>query len=156
MMKLVRSRIRAAWGTRQEERGFFTIWILGVCVMLLAMGGISIDLWRGFTDRRELAAMTDAAAIAGASQLDLAAFRQDSTNPVLDPVLAQNAALNYLNTQATESGITFTAPPAITVQDNTVFIEASTNVNLTLMKIFSPGKTFTLTTHSAAAPEEAA
>lgn len=142
--------------SRTDERGFFTIWILGLCVMLFAMGGISLDLWRGFTDRRELAAITDAAAIAGASQLDLNAFKQDSKNPVLDPVLAQNAALQYLNTQAAESGITFTSAPVVTVENNTVSIEATTNVKFTLLKFFDPNGSFNLTTHSSSSPEEAA
>ncbi|MGH9030897.1 MAG: pilus assembly protein TadG-related protein, partial [Acidimicrobiia bacterium] len=47
-----------------------TVWMLGLCLMLLLLGGISLDLWRAFSERRALASAADAAAIAGASALD--------------------------------------------------------------------------------------
>jgi Flp pilus assembly protein TadG len=145
-------RRRSRFAGAHEEKGFFTIWTLGVCVMLLAMGGVSLDLWRGFTERRELAAITDSAAIAGASQLDLAAFKVDGTVQ-LDPVLAQQAAADYLQTQGAAANITFTSPPLITVTGNEINITAGTRIELTLMKIFRPGGTLNVTTHSAATPQ---
>jgi Flp pilus assembly protein TadG len=140
---------------RSDERGFFTIWTMGLCVMLIAMGGISLDLWRGFSERRELAAITDSAAIAGSSQIDLEAFKVDG-KVKLDPVLAKKAALDYLATEGATANITYTTPPVITVTDNEITITANTRIQLTLMKIFSPGGTLDVTTHSAANPQEAA
>ena len=140
---------------RSDEQGFFTIWTMGLCVMLLAMGGISLDLWRGFSERRELAAITDSAAIAGAAQIDLDAFKTNGTVK-LDPVLAKQAALNYLNTEGATAKITYTTPPVITVTDNQITITADTRIELTLMKIFRPGGTLDVTTHSAATPQGAA
>lgn len=139
---------------RNDERGFFTIWTLGVCVMLMAIGGVSLDLWRGFTERRELAAITDSAAIAGASQLDLAEFKATGELK-LDPTLAQQAALDYLQRQAATDHITFTNPPVVTVTDDEINIKADTRIQLTLMKIFRPGGTLDVTTHSAATPQVA-
>ena len=52
------------------ERGTITLWLLGLCLMLFALGGISLDLWRSFSERRALAATADAAALAGASAID--------------------------------------------------------------------------------------
>jgi Flp pilus assembly protein TadG len=138
-----------------DERGFFTIWTLGLCVMLMAIGGISLDLWRAFAERRELAAITDSAAIAAASQLDLAAFKEDGSTK-LDPVAAEQAALNYLTEQSALANIEFLNPPVVTVTDDEVNIEASTRLDLTLMKIFRPGGTFDITTRSAASPQELA
>jgi Flp pilus assembly protein TadG len=139
---------------QRTEQGFFTIWTLGLCVMLLAIGGVSLDLWRGFTERRELAAITDSAAVAAASQLDVAAFKADGTAK-LDPVAAKQAALSYLQEQSAIANITFTNPPVITVTNDQVEIEASTEIELTLMKIFQPGGKLEMTTHSAATPQEA-
>jgi hypothetical protein len=48
--------------------------MLGLCLMLFLLGGISLDLWRAFSERRSLAA-TAGAAVAGASALDEAAYR---------------------------------------------------------------------------------
>ena len=53
-----------------RERGTITLWLLGLCVMLFALGGISVDLWRSFSTRRALASGADAAALAGASAID--------------------------------------------------------------------------------------
>ena len=49
-----------------DEHGMITLWILGLVLVLFAVGGISLDLWRVFGDRRELVSMADAAAAAGA------------------------------------------------------------------------------------------
>jgi Flp pilus assembly protein TadG len=38
-----------------------TLWVLGCCIMLFALGGLSLDLWRSFAARRALAADADAA-----------------------------------------------------------------------------------------------
>lgn len=69
---MARARATAAAG----ERGTITLWILGLCLMLFLLGGISLDLWRSFSERRALAATADAAALAGASAIDEDRYRQ--------------------------------------------------------------------------------
>src|ERR1700716_167274 len=44
-----------------RESGTITLWMLGLCLMLFLLGGISLDLWRAFSERRSLAATADAA-----------------------------------------------------------------------------------------------
>ncbi len=61
---------------RNDESGTITLWLLGVCLLLFALGGISLDLWRGFSARRSLASAADAAALAGASAVDEEAYRR--------------------------------------------------------------------------------
>ncbi len=58
-----------------DERGTVTFWLLGLCLMLLVLGGIGLDLSRSFSQRRALAADADAAALAGASAIDEDAYR---------------------------------------------------------------------------------
>lgn len=148
--------MRAPFANKSRtEQGFFTIWTLGLCVMLLGIGGIGLDLWRGLTDRRELASITDAAAIVGASQIDVEAFKEDSDNPQLDAAKAQQAANTYLTQEAAKAGIEFDGAPIVNVQGNTVNIQASTDVQLTLMKLFAPGESLKLTTRSSSSPETA-
>lgn len=55
------------------------MWLLGLCVCLLFLGGLSVDLWRVMNVRRELVSLADAAAVAGAAAVDEAAFRRDAT-----------------------------------------------------------------------------
>jgi Flp pilus assembly protein TadG len=59
-----------------DQRGTITLWMLGLCLMLFLLGGISLDLWRSFSERRALAATADAAALAGASAIDEDRYRQ--------------------------------------------------------------------------------
>jgi Flp pilus assembly protein TadG len=73
------------------QRGTITLWILGLCLMLFLLGGISLDLWRSFSERRALAATADAAALAGASAIDENRYRQ-SGDVVLVPSEAEARA----------------------------------------------------------------
>jgi hypothetical protein len=77
-------------GQRPRERGTTTFWILGLCVMLFVLGGISLDLWRSFSERRALAADADAAALAGAS-IDEDVYRWTGS-VVLAPAEAETRA----------------------------------------------------------------
>ena len=38
----------------RAESGTITLWLLGLCLVLFALGGISLDLWRAFSERRAL------------------------------------------------------------------------------------------------------
>jgi hypothetical protein len=100
-----------------RERGTITFWLLGLCLMLFALGGISVDLWRSFSSRRALAAGADAAALAGASAIDEDRYRSSGTL-VLLPALAERraraslagqldtAALRAVDVDATERAVT--------------------------------------------------
>ena len=53
-----------------RERGSVTFWLLGLSFALLTLGVLSVDLWALIADRRELAAVADAAATAAATAVD--------------------------------------------------------------------------------------
>ena len=72
---------------RRDERGTMTLWVLGLCIAVLFLGGLSLDLWRVIAVRRSLVAMADAGATAGANGLDQAALRDGVLR--LDPVVAR-------------------------------------------------------------------
>jgi hypothetical protein len=78
--------------------GTITLWLLGLCLMLFALGGISLDLWRSFSERRALAAAADAASRAGAAAIDESRYR--STGELwLVPAEAEARARNQLDGQ---------------------------------------------------------
>ena len=85
-------------GTPRRESGTVTLWLLGVCMLLFALGGISVDLWRGFSARRSLSNAADAAALAGASAIDEDAYRRSGAVQ-LDPVLAESRARDHVTRQ---------------------------------------------------------
>ena len=68
----------------RDERGSVTMWMLGLALLLLTFGGLAIDYWRALALQRELAAVADSAAGAGASGIDEARYRAGG-ELVLDP-----------------------------------------------------------------------
>jgi uncharacterized membrane protein len=77
--------------SRSGERGAVTLWLLGLCLALLALGGLAVDLGRGFSERRALHSAADSAALAGAGAIDEAEYRA-SGRLVLVPALAEATA----------------------------------------------------------------
>lgn len=67
---------------------------------VLTAGGLAIDSGQVFVARREAQGIADAAARAGAGEIDLAAARRNPTGPVrLDPPAARAAAASYVAIQ---------------------------------------------------------
>lgn len=104
---------------RRDEGGFLIPWILGLCVFLLLLGGLSFDLWRAVAERRALAQVADAAATAGASGIDEAAYRADGTVR-LEPARAEQLARENLASQTDVRSLTgadvAVTPEGVTVQ----------------------------------------
>ena len=86
----------------REEDGFSApIMILVMAMMVLIIGGISIDLWRIIADHRDVTGLADGAAVAGATAVDVEAFEADPTaDPILDPGLAVQRVCQYMQTHA--------------------------------------------------------
>jgi len=56
-------RGREVRGRLRDEGGWVALWMLGLALLVLALGGLSLDLWRAISERRELAAAADAGVI---------------------------------------------------------------------------------------------
>ena len=84
-----------------DERGSVTIWMLGLCFVLLAFGGLALDFWRGLALQRELAAIADSAAIAAASGIDEEHYRSTG-EVVLHPDRARALATASIGFQSVE------------------------------------------------------
>lgn len=97
------------------ERGSITVWLLGWCVCLLFLGGLSVDMWRVANLRRDLAGIADAAAVAGASALDETAFRS-SHAVLLDPTRARSIAGDYLTQHLPPSALRYVQATADRVE----------------------------------------
>lgn len=132
-----------------EEHGTITLWMLGLCLVTLFIGGVSFDLWRAFSERRALAGMADAAAVAGASGVDTDHFR--STGEVrLDPDLGEALAWDNLKRQTDDRSLV-DANVAATATEVTV--QTKGRVRFTLLRIFLSGAApFTVTATATAEP----
>lgn len=54
----------------RSEEGTMLTWLLATLMLLMGAGGLSLDLWRAYSERRAVAGAVDAAAIAGTSGID--------------------------------------------------------------------------------------
>lgn len=115
-----------------NDRGSVTIWLLGLCVCLLFLGGLSVDLWRVMNVRRELVSLADSAAVQGATAIDEGAFRL-RRRVDLDPDRAEQAAWLYLRRRLPEA-----ARARVTVSTDAVEVRAEQRVRLSLLGVLLP------------------
>ena len=120
-----------------NDRGSITLWTLGLAVMVLFFGGISLDLWRAFEVRQDLAAMADSAANAGASRIDGATYRATGVLQ-LDEGEARDAVNANLDAQQDRDRITTRIPPVVDGAVITVTLEGE--VDFTLLNVFLLGE----------------
>ena len=101
-----------------NEAGFAALWFLGLVLGMLLLGGVCVDLWRIYSERAGMAGAVDAAADAGAAQIDEDAFR--SGRVVLDPARAEATARENLASQGNAGRLSaaevLVAPERITVR----------------------------------------
>jgi Flp pilus assembly protein TadG len=134
---------------KRRESGTIALWMLGLCLMLFLLGGISLDLWRAFSERRSLAASADAAAVAGASALDEAAYR--STGAVrLVPADAQRRARASLADQLDRRAL---RDARVEATEDAVMVTVGGAVDFSLLQIVAPGDEFAITVHATARPQ---
>jgi Flp pilus assembly protein TadG len=133
----------------RRESGTITIWILGLCLMLFLLGGVSLDLWRAFSERRALAAAADAAAIAGASALDEAAYRESGAVRLV-PGDAERRAAGSLAGQMDRRAL---RDSRVRATEELVVVEVTGNVDFSLLQLLSPGDSFDITVRAVARPQ---
>ncbi|MGH9048291.1 MAG: pilus assembly protein TadG-related protein [Acidimicrobiia bacterium] len=131
------------------ESGTMTVWMLGLCLMLLLLGGISLDLWRAFSERRALASAADAAAIAGASALDESAYRR-AGEVRLEPAAAEQRAETSLAEQFDRRSL---RGSRVAADDQAVFVEVTGIVDFSLLQLLTPGDAFEITVRATARPQ---
>jgi hypothetical protein len=119
------------------ERGSVTLWVLGLCLAMLMLGGIALDLWRGLAVRREVAAIADAAAVAAASGIDEVAWRTAGVLRI-DPGRASDEALR-LTVLHPFSG-SLTGPPVVVVAPDGSWVSVTVEgrVEWGLLRLVAP------------------
>lgn len=96
-MRWLRERL-AQFG--REDAGQAIVWVAVMLPFFLAVVGVSLDGGLVFGTRRELQNVADAAARAGAMQVDERAYRDSlGQQVVLDPDTAYSASVDYLALQ---------------------------------------------------------
>jgi hypothetical protein len=114
------------------DDGMITIWILGVTLIVMFVGWFAVSMWSGSSERRQLAAAADQAAQAGATALDVTAFRSSGVRQ-LDPNLAQERALASLAEQGVEDLLT---DYEVTADSAQVVVVLNGEIDIGLLRIF--------------------
>ena len=101
-----------------NERGQTTVLVLGMALLAFAVAGLAVDGTRAWLYRRTLQNAADAAALAGASELDRAAYYSSGGDDVvLDEVASERTALRWLTDRATEARAAVdSSPDRVTVE----------------------------------------
>jgi Flp pilus assembly protein TadG len=134
---------------RTDERGTVTLWVLGLCVSLLFLGGLGLDLWRAVAERRQLSSMADSAATAAANGVDVDALRAGTLR--LEPERARAIARATLERDPHTAGLDALD---VGVDGNRVTVVLRDHVNFSLLGIFLGGQHFEVQVRASAAPEE--
>ena len=131
------------------EQGMITLWVLGLCVAVLFLGGIGLDFWRAIAVRREVSVMADAAATAGANGLDESALRgarleldEARVRQLIVAQLAEYPDARKLRDEQAE------------VVNGQVVVTLREDVHFSLLGIFMGGGHFTVQARAVAEPQE--
>ena len=133
----------------RNEHGMITLWVLGLAVAVLFLGGIGLDFWRAIAVRREVSVMADAAATAGANGLDESALRGGRLQ--LDEPRVRQLVASEL---AQYPGARKLRAENVSIVDGQVVITLSEDVHFSLLGIFMGGGHFTVQAKATAEPTE--
>lgn len=114
---------------RQGERGQALVWVVVFMPVFLAIIGLALDAGVVYDREQGLLRLARSAARMGAEQIDVAAYRAGSGEPVLDPAAARVAALAYVARQATDVSANVMA------NQQTVVVHVSQDVPLDFLRI---------------------
>ena len=116
------------------EKGSVTLWMMGLGLLLLTLGGLSVDLWRLIAERRELAVMAEAAAVAAVNAVHEEVFRQTG-QIVLEPAEAVELAERSLLAQPGGNDQTLDPDWFVLEDEVTVVVTLRRTVEFTLLRI---------------------
>ncbi len=130
-----------------NERGSVTIWVLGLCLLVLTLGGLSVDLWRGISERRALYHVASAGAVAGASGIDTELWRSSGMLG-LDPLLAEDMAVRAVAAQPRSAELT---DLEVEVAESSIEVTVARPLRFTLLRLMGVDS-ITVTASAVAEP----
>lgn len=136
------------------ERGSVTVFGLGLIVLILSVGAMSIDMWRVITVRQMLIHRADAAASAGADAIDIAEYRLTG-RLMPDPVLAPLVADRMIDSEV-DPAVASTSEVQARDADglpNDLVVSLSTEVDFALLGAVTGHGSIVVTVESVASPE---
>jgi Flp pilus assembly protein TadG len=137
---------------RRDERGdAMLVWCLLLAVMLLPLGGLSIDLWHGIAVQRALQSAAEDAATAGASGINVQRYRETGCL-VLDPADAVPLAQANLAAQS-DLGPLAAVNIVVSPDGREISVVLEEDVRLTLLSLVEGDRPLVVTATASSAPE---
>jgi Flp pilus assembly protein TadG len=126
------------------------VWCMLLAIMLLPLGGLSVDLWHGIEVQRQLQAAAEDAALAGSSGIDAQEYR-DTGCIVLEPSSA--VALAQANLAA-QSGLgpLVAADFQVSVNNQEISVSLRKDVRLTLLSLVEGDKPLVVAATASSGP----
>lgn len=134
-----------------DEQGTLIPWLIGLVMILFAIGGLSVDLWRAHAERRTVAGAVDSAVIAGASAIDNAHLRATGDRRLNPDQARQLAAQNLAGHSDTVDDYTIT----VAADGSQITVAATTTVRLTLAGLITDDDRRQLGAEATSAPRRA-
>ncbi|HEV2754612.1 MAG TPA: pilus assembly protein TadG-related protein [Actinomycetota bacterium] len=115
---------------RADERGQVTVLVLGMALIVFAVAGVAVDGTRAWLLRRSLQNAADAAALAGAGEIDRAAYYASGGSIVrLDPAASEAVAARWLEQRGLD------ARASIASSAERVAVEMRTELDTTFLAL---------------------
>lgn len=73
---IVDEKVGATDDNRSRDAGIASTWVILALPPLIVFGLVSVALWSGYTDRRHMAEMAEAAARSGANAIEIEVFNE--------------------------------------------------------------------------------
>lgn len=113
-----------------EERGQVTVLVLGMALLAFAITGLAVDGTRAWLLRRSLQNAADAAALAGAGEIDRAAYYSSGGAVVqLDPQSGETVAFRWLQQRGID------AASAVSADEERVEVEMRASLDTTFLAL---------------------
>jgi Flp pilus assembly protein TadG len=139
-------------GVRRDERGdAMIVWCLLIALMLLPLGGLTIDLWRGIAAQRSLQSAAEDAATAGSSGIDVQQYRATGCL-LLDPSVAVTMAEANLTLQR-DLGPLAAVDISVSPNGRQISVRLQEDVHLTLLSLVEGDKPLVVTAIASSSPE---
>jgi glycerate kinase len=131
-----------------SERASITVWMAGLLMLIVPLGGLGYDLARALSDREVVAGVADAAALAGAHAIDEQHLRATGEHR-LDPDQARQRASASLAQHADAID-----DAAITVADDRrqITVYAEREVAFTLLRLVTDQSRYTVAARASSDP----
>lgn len=124
------------------------MWMVGLMAVVMAVGGIAVDLWRALSAHRELASLVDAAAVAAGSGIDEDIWRLEG-ELVLDPAVVSDQVSAAVAAQSPVASVTVSVETSPDGSEATVV--GASSVELTLLGLLVDGDLY-LSARATASP----